>query len=280
MANDLYVIVKYISQYDNILIRFPKSRLLPILIIPVTSLNYLPINYECKELVIYGTNFLSTVNYPFYTKIVRYMTYIPDRILYPLVGLILSDGYICVENNSKYKKGARFRFKQSIEKYEYVHSVFSFLSHYCSSYPRFIKSKLNRKEFYGIEIITRSLPCFLELREKFYYKGKKIIPNDLYDILTYEGLAHWIMGDGSFVKGGGLYLNTQSFTTQECIFIMNVLYIKFRLNTTLNFQRGLPVVYLRVNSVKMLYPNISSYIVPSMRYKFHYKMVMESNDIN
>jgi hypothetical protein len=33
------------------------------------------------------------------------------------------------------------------------------------------------------------LPCFNEFRELFYIAGKKVIPNNIYELLTPKGLA-------------------------------------------------------------------------------------------
>jgi hypothetical protein len=47
------------------------------------------------------------------------------------------------------------------------------------------------------------LPCFNVFREMFYMSNVKVVPNNIYDLLTPKGLAFWIMDDGSR-QGDGL----------------------------------------------------------------------------
>ena len=113
---------------------------------------------------------------------------------------------------------------------------------------------------------TRVYPCFTEWYHLFYQEGKKVVPLDLYNMLTYEALAHWIMGDGTKVYKG-LTLQTQSFTVKECVFIISILIHKFNLKCSLHMQRNLPTIYISSKSMEKLRPLILPYICSSMRYK-------------
>ena len=190
------------------------------------------------------------------------MVSLPKFIEDIIIGLILSDAHLDLQN----KKGngqARLYFKQSISRLNYVLTLFNLLSHYCKSYP-----VLKRGKFPYVYFSSRSLACFTELHKLFYDKNIKIIPLEIYDMLSMSSLAHWIMGDGSYVKkGGGIYLNTQSFSIRDNVRLMNVLIIKFNCKCTLHMQRGLPTIYIYSKSVKKLTPLLLPFMVPSMYYK-------------
>ena len=258
-------------------------------IFPRSNPHYIKENNKCKSIVIYGSNLQSSINLPKFTSIVSYMVNIPNNILSPLVGILLSDGHIEYKSRKTLNSGkeisyfktknskiysninSRFRFKQSIDHLEYLYYVFNILSPYCISYPRLVKTRVNCRDFYGIEVITRALPCFTVLRDMFYRGRNKIIPENLYDLLTYEGLAHIIMGDGS-IKFNGILLNLQAFSVKELILFINVLKLKFNIDCTLHKSRNHYTVYIKVESSRKLYPKIKNYIVPSMRYKFEKKI--------
>jgi hypothetical protein len=105
--------------------------------------------------------------------------------------------------------------------------VFNLLSHYCSSLPNLTSSVRVGKINYAVGFFTRSLPCFTNLHSLFYPLGIKIIPSNIYELLTPIALAHLIMGDGSPYKKTGITICTDSYTIQDVVLLINVLIIRY-----------------------------------------------------
>ena len=237
----------------NLLERFPRS-----------NRNYLPSNHKCKDIVIWSSNLTSSVNYPKFTSIVRYMVDLPYHLRSMLGGLLISDGWLEINKSGN----TRFFFKQSIEKSEFVLFVFTKFIPFCSSYPIITTARLNNREFKGICFNTRSYPCLTQFYNMFYVNKKKIVPLDLYEFINYEFLAYWIMGDGS-KSGNAIILQTQSFTVKECVFIISILIHKFNLDCSIHMQRKQPTIYISAKSIKKIKSKLLPYFLSSMYYKLN-----------
>lgn len=132
------------------------------------------------RLVFYGSNLSSTVGSPRFTYNERALIKIPFNKRSIFVGIILSDATLQRLNVG----GARLQFKQKYGQFEYLYFVFFQLSHFCSRGPSVTKAILHKKVHYGLSFTTRSLGCITELYELFYQDGKKIVPKNLYELLT------------------------------------------------------------------------------------------------
>jgi hypothetical protein len=75
--------------------------------------------------------------------------------------------------------------------------------------PSYYKNSLGYESY---TFSTKSLPIFSEF-SYFYFQGKKIVPSNIYELLTPISLAIWFMDDGNTsLKSGGLHISTESFT--------------------------------------------------------------------
>lgn len=213
----------------------------------------------------WGSNLGSTVGWGKYTNIQRTMIKLPPFQYSVIVGIMLSDGNLSFSNNKS--KNARLRLKQSYAHIKYLWSTFLILSHYCNILPVIRKANWNGSVNYSIEFTTRSLPCFTELYDKFYLKGKKIIPNNIYELLTPVALAHMIMGDG-LSHSSGLYLCTDSYSLQDTIRLLNVLLIRYNFNCRIREHNpGQFRIYIRKQSINDLITLVKPYLHPSFYYK-------------
>jgi hypothetical protein len=71
---------------------------------------------------------------------------------------------------------------------------------------------------------TYSLPCFNELYSLFYFEGVKVVPENIFELLTPLSLCYWICDDGGFNKRNrAVILSTQSFTQAEVGLLAKVL---------------------------------------------------------
>lgn len=182
-----------------------------------------------------------------------------------LIGILLSDGWM------KNKKGwnSKIGFKQSIKNLNYLWEVFINIANLCSNLPN-LKSNIKKgKRFFNLQFETRQLKCFDEIRSLFYINGigSKIITKELFDYFDYIVLAHWIMGNGS-KRNKGIILCTDSYSIKEIIILMNILKIKFDIDTSIYMNNGYPRIY--INELNFLL--IRDKLLPHFNNHFLYKI--------
>lgn len=222
----------------------------------------------CRDLVLWGECLGSMVGSGRLTKVERNMIKLAPTQYSVVVGVLLSDGWLTLSTEKSLN--VRLGLKQSLAKSSYVLFVFNLLSHYCVSAPSLTSSTRAGKLLYGLLLFTRSLPCFTELYSLFYYNKTKVIPVNIYDLLTPAALAHLIMGDGES-RTSGLVLCTNSFTLQDVVRLMNVLIIRYRIQCVLRLKQQNKKteyqIYIRQSSMPILRSIVTPYMHPSMYYK-------------
>ena len=217
------------------------------------------------SLVIWGTNLVSSIGSGRLSKQQREMIKLTPYLLGVVVGLLLSDGWLYHSNSSS--KNATLGFKQSVSHFHYFWFTFILLSHYCSTFPYFTTGARKGVKFTTVTFITRALPCFTELYPYFYNNKVKVIPSNMYDLLTPVALAHWIMGDGTY-KSQGLLLCTDSNTIQDIVRLMNALTIRYDLKCTMhNANPGQYRIYISRKSMPKLISIVKPHMAPCMLFK-------------
>jgi hypothetical protein len=132
--------------------------------------------------------------------------------------------------------------------------------------PTFLTGQRKGTKTYALQLQTRCLPCFTELLNIWYPQGKKIVPENILDLLDAIALAHWVQGDGTWAKTG-LVLCTESFSPQDVNRLLNVLIFKFKLDCTLQKSGASFNIYIRAKSMPLLRTLILQHIHSSMLYK-------------
>lgn len=226
-----------------------------------------------RDIVIHGSNIGLTISKLRLSLLIRKMFNVPEDQMSVLVGNLLSDGSLSKQKargTSRIKViYPRFSFSQSLSHFSYFWLVFWSLRHYCGSMPSLgVRFSSKGTKLFSLKFSTRALPCFSDIYNMFYNNGKKVVPNNIYNLLTPIALAHWIMGDGQSYSYG-LQLCTDSFTKEEVERLISVLVNRYGLYASLRkmAKEGQYRIYINRNSMNKLNEIVKSYMVDSMLYK-------------
>jgi len=169
----------------------------------------------------------------------------------------------------------RFQIEQSIINTAYIHYLTLYFYHlgYCARpIPVLVKKQhKNIENSFNYRLTLFTFTNLTWVYDAFYEKVKgqsiKKIPLFISEYLTPIGLAHWIMQDGSFMKG--ISIATNSLTFEECKFLALILNNKFNLKTSVvktgNINQWRISIWKR--SIPELLNIVIPYFIPDMIYK-------------
>lgn len=149
---------------------------------------------------------------------------------------------------------------------EYKTQIFKSLGAVCSYSKRKTPDKRTGKFYESYTMRIPSNPEFLEWRNAFYPKNKKVIPTSLFNYFTAVSLAFMFMDDGAKNGKHAYIICTNCFSETDVTSFRAMLKEKFNLDTTMLKDN---MVYIRTNCQRLFENLISPYMIDCMKYKLH-----------
>lgn len=112
------------------------------------------------------------------------------------------------------------------------------------------------KKYSYLSFSTKSILDWNYLRDLWYPLGKKIIPDNIHDLLTPIALAYWLMGDGGWTNNG-IHLATHSFPEADVLRLVEVFTIKYGLKCSVHSGNR---IYIWTGSVPSFINIVWSYL--------------------
>jgi DNA-binding CsgD family transcriptional regulator len=174
-----------------------------------------------------------------------------------ILGSLLGDGHVDVSG--------RLRIKHSCAQNEYLmYKLSLFNKNIISSVRKDILrfDKRTNKSYCSSSFDTKCIKYLKEQHLK-WYKNKKTINFEDFEILDILGLSIWFMDDG-FKQNNGIGIATMCFELKDIHKIIDILYKKF------NIQFGIKkdkCIYVKKDEYVKFDHLIRPYIIPSMLYK-------------
>jgi hypothetical protein len=182
-----------------------------------------------------------------------------------LVGVLLGDACLETQNAGR---SYRLKIEQGIAHAEYVQHLYSVLRDWVLSPPRSKQGQTKGVTTLNLAFQTVSHTELSTYGELFYGGRRKIVPENIGELLTARGLAYWFMDDGSMKskESKGVLFDTQAFSSDDVNRLVEVLK-RFGLLAQTRRQSDGIQIYVSGASYEPFVELVNPYVIEAMRYK-------------
>jgi hypothetical protein len=186
-----------------------------------------------------------------------------------IIGSLLGDARLeCRSIGVRSPITARFRVHHGIKQKEYVCWKYRILKSFVFTKPKEISWTNSKRNLHEVSYYfhTKSMEELGALYHYFYLNKVKILPKNIFELLTPQMIAVWFMDDGSRT-GNGLTLNTHGFLKEDQVRIVDYLEKSFKIKATIIKDRAKWKISIGTYDIENFISIIQPYIIPSMTYK-------------
>jgi LAGLIDADG DNA endonuclease family len=201
-------------------------------------------------------------------------------VISTIVGNLLGDGFAEKRNNA-----TRFHIHMSSKNADYIFSLHLFFAQkgYCSLEKPKVKKQIgkNNRVYYSIKFRTFSFRSLNYLYDAFYENQiklqtqnlekrwnvyKKVIPENICNLLTEKAFAIWFMDDGGKTNQG-YKISTESFSYKHHIILQQAIFQKFNVQCSIQKHKQKFILYFKKKDKEKLSKIIKPHMYTSMYYK-------------